>query len=79
MNGTFLIALGAVWDEVQLSPSLTTAAYWTALYGTRWPRNNCRSHSDPLGLAANTSLVTRCGRLDRGRGEPAAEPSYTDD
>jgi hydroxylaminobenzene mutase len=34
MNGTFLIALGAVWQFVRLSPTLTTGAYWTALYGT---------------------------------------------
>jgi (hydroxyamino)benzene mutase len=34
MNGTFLIALGAIWRDVRL-PSLTKAiAYWTALYGT---------------------------------------------
>ena len=34
MNGTFLGALGAVWTEVRLSPRLTSAAYWSALYGT---------------------------------------------
>ena len=34
MNGTFLIALGAIWTEVRFSPRLETAAYWTALYGT---------------------------------------------
>jgi (hydroxyamino)benzene mutase len=34
MNGTFLVALGAVWVEVRLSPRLKSAAYWTALYGT---------------------------------------------
>jgi (hydroxyamino)benzene mutase len=34
MNGTFLIALGAVWAEVRLSPRLKAAAYWSALYGT---------------------------------------------
>ena len=34
MNGTFLVALGAVWMEVRLSPRLKTVAYWTALYGT---------------------------------------------
>ncbi len=34
MNGTFLIALGAVWTEVRLSPRLKGAAYWSALYGT---------------------------------------------
>ena len=34
MNGTFLLALGAVWAEVRLSPRLKAAAYWSALYGT---------------------------------------------
>jgi (hydroxyamino)benzene mutase len=34
MNGTFLVALGAIWAQVKLSPVLKGAAYWTALYGT---------------------------------------------
>lgn len=34
MNGTFLVALGAIWAEVRLSAPLKTAAYWGALYGT---------------------------------------------
>src|SRR5881409_3787321 len=34
MNGTFLVALGAIWTEVRLSARLKAAAYWTALYGT---------------------------------------------
>ena len=34
MNGTFLVALGAIWNEVKLSPRTKAAAYWTALYGT---------------------------------------------
>jgi hydroxylaminobenzene mutase len=34
MNGIFLIALGAVWTEVRLSPRLKAAAFWSALYGT---------------------------------------------
>ena len=34
MNGTFLVALGAIWSEVKLSPPAKTAAYWTVLYGT---------------------------------------------
>ena len=34
MNGMFLIALGAVWMEIRLSPPLKVAAYWGALYGT---------------------------------------------
>jgi hydroxylaminobenzene mutase len=34
MNGTFLLALGAAWNEVRLSPRPKAIAYWTALYGT---------------------------------------------
>jgi hydroxylaminobenzene mutase len=34
MNGTFLIALGAVWTEVHLSTRLEATAYWGTLYGT---------------------------------------------
>lgn len=34
MNGTFLVALGAIWTEVKLSPRMRIAAYWSALYGT---------------------------------------------
>src|SRR6202158_4875488 len=34
MNGTFLIALGAIWTEVRLPPASKAIAYWTALYGT---------------------------------------------
>lgn len=33
MNGTFLIALGAIWTEVKLSGGLKAAAYWSALFG----------------------------------------------
>lgn len=34
MNGTFLVALGAIWAQVKLSPGLKRATYWSALYGT---------------------------------------------
>ena len=34
MNGTFLVAVGAIWTEVRLSSPQKAAAYWTALYGT---------------------------------------------
>ena len=34
MNGIFLLALGAVWNEVRLSAPAKATAYWTALYGT---------------------------------------------
>ena len=34
MNGTFLVALGAVWSEVQLRSPIKAITYWTTLYGT---------------------------------------------
>jgi hydroxylaminobenzene mutase len=34
MNGTFLVALGAVWTEVRLARRAKAIAYWAALYGT---------------------------------------------
>lgn len=34
MNGTFLLALGAVWIEVRLAARSKTITYWVALYGT---------------------------------------------
>ena len=34
MNGTFLVALGAVWAEARLSASLKALTYWSALFGT---------------------------------------------
>lgn len=34
MNGTFLVALGAIWSEVKLRTRQKALAYWAALYGT---------------------------------------------
>jgi hydroxylaminobenzene mutase len=34
MNGIFLVAVGAIWNEVRLSSSAKKAGFWTALYGT---------------------------------------------
>jgi (hydroxyamino)benzene mutase len=34
INGTFLVALGAIWTEVRLPSAAKATAYWTALYGT---------------------------------------------
>jgi len=31
MNGIFLVAVGAIWNEVRLSPPAKTAAFWTTL------------------------------------------------
>jgi hydroxylaminobenzene mutase len=34
MNGTFLIALGAIWGHVEFPPRVAKSARWLALYGT---------------------------------------------
>ncbi|BBZ37940.1 hydrogenase [Mycobacterium conspicuum] len=34
MNGMFLMALGAIWGEVNLPPSVQRTARWAMLYGT---------------------------------------------
>lgn len=34
MNGTVLVALGAIWNEVRLPVRQATLTFWTALYGT---------------------------------------------
>jgi (hydroxyamino)benzene mutase len=34
MNGIFLLALGAVWNDVRLAPRTKNIGYWLALFGT---------------------------------------------
>lgn len=34
LNGIFLIALGAIWLEINLGSRLKAATYWLVLYGT---------------------------------------------
>jgi hydroxylaminobenzene mutase len=34
MNGTFLVALGAIWSEVKLAKPVKASAYWGTLYAT---------------------------------------------
>jgi hydroxylaminobenzene mutase len=34
MNGTFLVALGAIWMQVKLTTGPKRAAFWAVLYGT---------------------------------------------
>ena len=33
MNGIFLLAVGAAWNELRLAPGLKSATFWIALYG----------------------------------------------
>jgi hydroxylaminobenzene mutase len=71
MNGTFLVALGAVWTEVSLSPRLKGAAYWSALYGTyaNWAVTTLAAI---FGTAA-MSPITAAGRS----GQPWQEACVT--
>ena len=59
MNGIFLVAVGAIWNEVSLSPPAKTAAFWTALYGTyaNWVFTTLGAM---LGTAA-ANLITAAG------------------
>jgi hydroxylaminobenzene mutase len=56
MNGTFLVALGAIWTEVRLSPKAKATAYWTALYGTyvNWLTT---TFAAVFGTAANNPIA----------------------
>jgi len=56
MNGTFLIALGAIWNEVRLSRVGKVAAYGTVLYGTygNWLTTTLAAI---FGTAANTPIA----------------------
>jgi hydroxylaminobenzene mutase len=33
MNGIFLLAVGAAWNELRLTPALKSITFWIALYG----------------------------------------------
>ena len=56
MNGTFLIASGAIWSEVRLSPIAKATAYWSALYGTygNWLTTTLAA---VFGTAASTPIA----------------------
>lgn len=57
MNGLFLLALGAVWHRVRLSPGTVRAAVVTLLYGTyaNWA---VTSAAAILGTASMTPLAS---------------------
>jgi hydroxylaminobenzene mutase len=57
MNGTFLLALGAAWFQVRLSPRLSSVAYWTAICGTygNW---GVTTLAAVFGTAAMTPLAS---------------------
>jgi hydroxylaminobenzene mutase len=57
MNGTFLIALGAIWHEVLLPRRAETMAFWAALYGTyvNWLITSIAAE---FGTAANSPITS---------------------
>lgn len=56
MNGTFVVALGAIWNQVRLPRPARATAYWTALYGTycNWLTTMFAAF---FGTAANTPIA----------------------
>jgi len=60
MNGTFLLAVGAIWGEVRLPSRAGAVAYWTLLVGTygNWFVTTLAA---VLGTAA-LSPITAAGR-----------------
>lgn len=55
MNGIFLVAIGAIWNQVRLPRSVKAMAYWAALYGTyvNWL---VTSTAAAFGTAANSPI-----------------------
>jgi hydroxylaminobenzene mutase len=73
MNGIFLVALGAVWLEVRLSPALSRTAYWGALYGTyaNWAVTTLAAvfgtgAMSPVTAAGSTALPWQEGLVTAG-------------
>jgi (hydroxyamino)benzene mutase len=60
MNGIFLLAVGAIWNEVRLSSRSSSLAYWTLLGGTygNWAVTTTAA---ALGTAA-LSPITAAGQ-----------------
>jgi hydroxylaminobenzene mutase len=56
MNGTFVVALGAIWTEVRLPSRAKAIAYWATLYGTyvNWLTTTLAA---VFGTAANTPIA----------------------
>ncbi len=59
MNGTFLIALGAICQHIRLPGQLLSATYWLALYGTyaNWATTTLAA----IFGANSLSLITGAG------------------
>jgi hydroxylaminobenzene mutase len=68
MNGTFLVALGAVWAQVSLSPRLKLTAYWSALYGAygNWAATTLGAAFGAAALSPITSAGHRAQPWQEG-------------
>lgn len=60
MNGTFLIALGAVWQHLRLPDRIRSGTYWLALYGAyaNWTTTTLAA----IVGAGSLSPITAAGR-----------------
>lgn len=61
MNGTFLLALGAVWPRVRLARRAARLAFGAALYGA-WANWGTTTAAAALGTAAMTPLAAGAHR-----------------
>lgn len=68
MNGIFLIAVGAIWEEVKLAPRLTGVAFWALLYGTyvNWAATVLAAIFGTAALSPITGAGHSSGALQEG-------------
>jgi hydroxylaminobenzene mutase len=59
MNGTFLIAVGAVWPFITFSSNVAALAFWTVLYGAY--ANVCITTFAAIVGASSLSPITGAG------------------
>src|SRR6266487_197548 len=66
INGIFLIAVGAIWEQVRLSSTLETSTFWTALFGcyVNWFKTTLAAMFGTLALSPSRQRGTmeRYGR-----------------
>ena len=61
MNGTFLLAVGAIWSEIRLSSRAGALAYWALLAGTygNWAVTTMAAMLGTAALSPITGAVHR--------------------
>jgi hypothetical protein len=67
MNGTFLLAVGAIWSEVRLSSRANIVAFLGAARRDIWQlcRNDIRRHSRDRGAFTDNGSRIRCRTVAR--------------